>query len=52
MRKRELERLIIKFSKQKGLPVIRLEEAQVTKGVKNLRVDPLATPGSIKKLLA
>ena len=52
VRKRQLERLIIKFSKQKGLPVIRLEEAQVTNREKCLRVDPRATPGNIRKLLA
>ncbi len=52
MRKRQLERLIIKFSKQKGLPVIRLEEAQVTNREKIMRVDPRATPGNIRKLLA
>lgn len=52
MRKRQLERLITKFSKQKGLPVIRLEEAQFKNREKCLRVDPRATPENIKKLLA
>ena len=52
VRKRQLERLIIKFSKQKGLPAIRLGEAQVTNREKFLRVDPRATPGNIRKLLA